>query len=148
MRGRTVFNLGAIEGATYSDFIFEDIQITDSITALFGFNVQSVKGNHPAGKISRFQFKNIKVTGTHQGTWYNIPTYSTDAWSSKVDVPVASGAPAFSYFFADSDGSFIQDFSFEDIYINGQCMNSLASFPNGGARAFGPVSGFKFKCNN
>jgi len=39
MRGRSIFNLGAIEGAILKDFLFEDIQISDNITALFAFNV-------------------------------------------------------------------------------------------------------------
>jgi hypothetical protein len=87
------------------------------------------------------------VTGTHQGTWYNYPSYNTDAWSSKIDIDVPNGSPSFNYFYAEPDGSFIRDFSFDDVYINGKCMSSFASFPNGGVRVYGDVSGFKFSCN-
>jgi hypothetical protein len=88
------------------------------------------------------------VTGTHQGTWYNYPNYNTDAWSSKIDIPVPNGSPSFNYFYSDPDGSYIKDFNFENIYINGSCMTSLKSFPNGGALTFGDVSGLKFTCSS
>jgi hypothetical protein len=87
------------------------------------------------------------VRGKYSGTWYNHPTYSSVQWDSKIDVPKANGSPSFSYFYADPDGSYIRDFTFEDVYINGNCMKSLSDFPNGGALTIGDVSGFTFICN-
>jgi hypothetical protein len=41
---RSVFNMAINEGCPFSNFLFEDIQIYDDVTTIFGINVESRKG--------------------------------------------------------------------------------------------------------
>lgn len=138
---RSVFSMAFNEGAEFSDFLFEDIQIYDDVTTIIGFKTHSLKGATPAGQLSNFVFRNISITGTEVKSWYK-------SQNDPVPFTINTGDKTFSYFWTPTgDGSFIKDFKFENFTIGGKCVNSLADFPNGGAKTFGDVTGFSFSCS-
>ena len=114
---RAVFTVCEINNSKYDNFYFEDIQITDNVSIVFGFRLYSPKGLTPAGQFSNFYFKNVRITGTETTNWYREPNNP---------VPVTTGTAAYSYFYVPNDGSFVKQFTFEDFYIGGSCMRSLS----------------------
>lgn len=67
---RSVFSLAMNNGGHYSNFLFEDIQITGNVTTIFGIDNFSPTKVFPAGTLSNFQFKNISISGTEVNNWY------------------------------------------------------------------------------
>ena len=139
----SIFGVSYAGAIVYDNFYFEDIQVYDDVTTVFGFKLYSKTGLTPAGQFSNFYFKNVRIQGTETKTFYNGVNGNYIQ-----PVPVIDGQATHSYFYATTgDGSFIKQFTFEDVYINGACMHGLNEFPNGGAKTYGDVTGFTFKCN-
>jgi len=138
----STFCMPSFNGAHMRNITFENVTVYDDVASLFGFSTaylawQMVPPPPPPispGKVENFRFRNIDVRGTEIGEW----------WVDEKPHPLLSVSmfdPAFS-FFAASEGSYIRNFSFENLRIDGKRIKSLADFPNGGAIIIGDVSGF------
>ena len=81
---RSVFSLAMNNGGHYSNYHFEDIQITDDVTTIFGIDNFSPNGAASAGSLTNFVFKNVNITGTEVKTWYTSS-------ANPLGVPVKTG---------------------------------------------------------